>query len=421
MRWTGRTMLLMLAIIGLAMGLQPERVLAQRTLTILTWVDYVPAADKKFVEQAERFGKLNNVKVEVNFVALGDLPAKISAAAMSKSGPDIVNLWYGTPHVYADSLIDLDDVVNDLGKRYGGWYDVAKAANFVKGHWKSLPWNFVPYCVTYRKDLFKEVGETKFPDTYEDLLRVGKKLKDKGYPIGMSLGHALGDANLSYYPIWWAFGGKEVDKNGKIAIDSPETVAAIEYVKKLYKDAMDPTVLSWGDPDNNAAVLAGKISATFTAPSMYSAARNVAPHLREHLDHALTPRGPAGRFAGPLVLGLGVFKFSKNQDLAKKFLTWIMEKEQFSEWVAVSDGMHASLLRAFEKDPYWQSDPKFEPLQKIGPYIRLFGYPGPPTQKAEEARSMFILVDMFAKAVQGTPTRDAISWAVSEFKKVYKE
>ena len=83
--------------------------------------------------------------------------------------------------------------------------------------------------------------------------------------------------------------------------------------------------------------------------------------------------------------------------------------------------MHASMLRAFEKDPYWQSDPKFEPLQKIGASIKLFGYPGPPTQKAEEARSMFILVDMFAKAVQGTPTKEAIAWATAEFKKVYKE
>ncbi len=79
------------------------------------------AADKKFLEQAAQWGKLNNVKVDVNFVALGDLPAKISAAVMSKSGPDIVALWYGTPHVYADSLISLDDVVEGLGKRYGGW------------------------------------------------------------------------------------------------------------------------------------------------------------------------------------------------------------------------------------------------------------------------------------------------------------
>src|SRR5512137_760926 len=93
------------AVFGLlfivAAGVHPFPAWAQqKTLTILTWSDYVPAADKKFVEQANRFGKQNNVKVEVNFVSLGDLPAKISAAAMSKSGPDIVNLWYGTPHVY---------------------------------------------------------------------------------------------------------------------------------------------------------------------------------------------------------------------------------------------------------------------------------------------------------------------------------
>jgi multiple sugar transport system substrate-binding protein len=401
------------------MGLVPAPALAQRTLTVLSWSDYVPAADKKLLEQAERFGKANNVKVEVNFVSLGDLPAKTSAAALANSGPDIINLWYGTPHVYADSLVDVDEVVESLGKRYGGWYDAARAANFAKGRWKAVPWSFLPYVVHYRKDLLQQVGESQFPDTYDDLLRVGKKLKAKGFPIGMSLGHALGDANLSFYPIWWAFGGKEVDKDGRVLVGSPETAAAIEYVKALYRDAMDPSVLSWGDPTNNMAMLAGKIAVTFTAPSIYSAARTQAPQLRDKYDHALPPRGPAGRFAGPLVVSLGIFKYSKNQDLAKKFLGWLMEREQASEWIAASDGMHASMLRAFEKDPFWSSDPKFAPLQKVGAYVQLFGYPGTPTQKAEEVRSRFIIVDMFAKAVQGMPTKDAIAWAVAEIRKIY--
>ena len=31
-----------------------------------------------------------------------------------------------------------------------------------------------------------------------------------------------------------------------------------------------------------------------------------------------------------------------------------------------------------------------------------------------------IIVDMFAKAVQGTPAKDAIKWATGELKKVYE-
>jgi multiple sugar transport system substrate-binding protein len=421
MKKTTWVLFILALFLGAVLAFQPRMASAQKTLTILSWSDYVPAADKKWVEQAAKWGKANNVKVEINFVSLGDLPAKISAAVMSKSGPDVVALWYGTPHVYAESLVDLDGVVEDLGKRYGGWYEIAKSANFVKGHWKALPWTYLPYTVTYRQDLFKQVGENQFPDTYDDLLRVGKKLKEKGFPIGMSLGHALGDANLSYYPLWWAFGGKEVDKDGKVAIDSPETAAAVEYVKKLYKEAMDPTVLSWGDPDNNTAMLAGKISATFTAPSIYSASKTKAPQFKEHFDHALTPKGPAGRFGAPLVVGLGMLNYSKNQDTAKKFLTWMMEKEQLPEWVEASDGMHGAMLNGYENDPFWRKDPKHATLPKIGPYIRIFGYPGPPTQKAEEARARFILVDMFAKAVQGTPTKEAIGWAASEFRKVYNQ
>ncbi len=61
-------------------------------------------------------------------------------------------------------------------------------------------------------------------------------------------------------------------------------------------------------------------------------------------------------------MSLGVFKYSKNHDLAKKFLAWPMEKEQASAWIAASDAIHASLLRAFENDPFWSSDPKCAPL-----------------------------------------------------------
>jgi multiple sugar transport system substrate-binding protein len=50
----------------------------------------------------------------------------------------------------------------------------------------------------------------------------------------------------------------------------------------------------------------------------------------------------------------------------------------------------------------------------------MFGFAGPPSAKAAEAYSKYIITDMFAKAVQGTPPADAVKWAADELKKVYE-
>jgi multiple sugar transport system substrate-binding protein len=49
----------------------------------------------------------------------------------------------------------------------------------------------------------------------------------------------------------------------------------------------------------------------------------------------------------------------------------------------------------------------------------VFGYAGPPSAKATEVYSKYIIVDMFAKAVQGMKAEDAVKWAAGELQKIY--
>ena len=46
-------------------------------------------------------------------------------------------------------------------------------------------------------------------------------------------------------------------------------------------------------------------------------------------------------------------------------------------------------------------------------------YAGPSRRPAAEAISKYILVDMYAKAVQGMPPADAVKWAHGELVKIY--
>src|SRR5262245_46930306 len=169
-----------------------------------------------------------------------------------------------------------------------------------------------PAAWNYRTNMFKAAGLDKFPDTFDELLVAGKKLYDKGTPVGMTLGHAPGDGRSTNYPVLWAFGGKEFEADGKtVALNSPQTLKAVEWYTEIYK-VMDPGVTAWLDPDNNQAFLAGKVSATVNVNTIYLAARTAAPTdpakkmLIDNMDHPHRPAGPAGRFGGDgLLVGPG--------------------------------------------------------------------------------------------------------------------
>src|SRR5437762_1816708 len=158
----------------------------------------------------------------------------------------------------------------DVAPRNGGWLNPNDY--LIRGKWKLLPWWMPPFPMAVRTDLLEQIGE-KSPDTWEDWLRVGKKGKAIGHPFGTALGHS-GDANVTLLSILWSYGGSYVAKDGRtITINSKETRQAMEFVKRLYTEAMDPEVLAWDDASNNRCLNAGKCIAIHNPISAYESAK----------------------------------------------------------------------------------------------------------------------------------------------------
>src|SRR3977135_3937531 len=75
-----------------------------------------------------------------------------------------------------------------------------RKAGIVNGQWKAIPHSNIGQLMNWRTDWFKEVGVSKFPETWEELYEVGKKLKAKDHPFGFELGHGFGDNHGWVYP-----------------------------------------------------------------------------------------------------------------------------------------------------------------------------------------------------------------------------
>ncbi|HWU36395.1 MAG TPA: extracellular solute-binding protein [Candidatus Acidoferrum sp.] len=187
----------------------------------------------------------------------------------------------------------------------------------------------------------------------------------------------------------------------------------------LWKDALDEGGLSWDDSSNNRAFLAGSISITGNGASIYFVAKEKFPDIAKAMNHAPFPRGPAGRIYYLAVHSSSVMKYSKNRKLAKDFIRYYMAKEQYEKWFDVMGGYGQGPTKMWYEHPVWARDPKLTPFRDPIKEARAPGYAGPPSRKASEVLTKYIILDMFAKAIQGATPEDALKWATEELKKIY--
>jgi ABC-type glycerol-3-phosphate transport system substrate-binding protein len=391
----------------------------------------VPASDVLLKGQiTEECQKALGIKLQLETINANDIQARVTSAIQSANGPDVMMGLANWPQLYATSLADVGNVTDEIGKGQGGYYDVCKTVATYGGKWIGVPWAVGGGLVAYRKSWLAEVGfDDKFPNSWDEYRTAGQKLKKAGRPYGQTAGHTFGDAPGWWYPYLWSWGGKEVEADGKtVALNSKETVESVKFAVVLWKETMDEGGLSWDDSSNNRAFLSGTISATNNGASIYLEAKKKpevyqtekGEPMYKDILHAPIPTNVGDHFNEPGPFTDMLMGYSKNQDTAKKFLTWIHSKPVFEEWFTSQQGYTAGATKVWEDDPVWNVDPVMLPFKKIPTTGRMVGWAGPPSQKAAEVRTKYIIVDMYAKAIQGTAAEDSVKWAHDELVKVYE-
>src|SRR5205809_3935482 len=337
-------------------------------LRVLRWSRFVQGDIDQYMKNVAKFHEKYGIEVRDDNEGWEDVRPKSAVAANTGAGPDIILSTNDDANLYPDKLVDVTDVCNYLGSKYGGFYPVCEPYLKPDGKkWIGVPLGVAGVCMVYRESAIKAAGFDSFPKDTDGFLKLCKALKEKNTPAGMALGNATGDANTWCNWVVWAFGGKLVDTNNKVVIDSPETVKALEYAKELYATFV-PGTLSWLDPNNNKAFLDGQISYTNNGISIYVAAKNNAdPKVKEmaaDIQHASFPIGPVGvPTESHLYFNQMIMKYTKYPQAAKEFLRFMMDEEQFGPWLTGAAGYVAPPLDAYAKLPIWTSDPKNTPYR----------------------------------------------------------
>ncbi|HEY0439624.1 MAG TPA: extracellular solute-binding protein, partial [Xanthobacteraceae bacterium] len=138
------------------------------TLRVLRPARFVEPDETIFRANTAKFQQTTGVETRVDFVGWEDIRQQTAVASNTGTGPDIVIGWADDPHVYADKVVELSDLAEYLGKRYGGWTFLGEkyGKRDKTNNWIGIPFGGTTGPIVYRKSALKEAGFDKIPNDH---------------------------------------------------------------------------------------------------------------------------------------------------------------------------------------------------------------------------------------------------------------
>ena len=146
---------------------------------MLRWKYFVQAEDDEFVKILEAFTKATGVPVTIARESYEDVQPKASVAANTGAGPDLFWGLYSLPHLFPQKCIDVSDVADYLGKKYGGWVPTAVTYGKSGDKWIAVPIVYGGNMQNYRLEASKKAGFSKFPETTDAFLEYAKAMEEE--------------------------------------------------------------------------------------------------------------------------------------------------------------------------------------------------------------------------------------------------
>ncbi len=145
------------------------------------------------------------------------------------------------------------------------------------------------------------------------------------------------------------------------------------------------------------------------------------PELAKVTGQWMNPRGPKGQFHVLLAWSHSIFTHTPDQEAAKAFLRWLMEKPQLEGWYSAADTYYQPFLHGYDNAPMWDVEPRNLPFRDALATAHLPGWPAPVSRAQSEVIAKYVVVDMFAKACAGASTKQVIAEAVAQLKQIYRQ
>lgn len=344
--------LMLVLIAGAADAAQPEKVVLQ--------FSYAPFGFSANAERAfwSKYIKLfeqenPNISVNMTWESWDNFHQKTHMAAETGKVPDLSYCSPGTnmPIAARGLVLPVDDVIKALGG----------PKVFVESNLTPFQLNGkiygVPNCdnnivLAYRKDLLKKAGYAAPPRNWDELVTISKACtRDGVYGLGLFLGKTH-DTRQVYEGMMWAAGGCEIEKDGRVVLNSPANLKALKFYTDLYlkHKVVPPSAVDWKYGDNANLIGTGQVAMTPIYGGYGTLIEEMFPTTYKEIGFVEMPAGPTGHSGSRSGVG-AFFIFAKAQHPAeaKKFIQFLSRPQIHKEWCVISGNV--SPFKTIAKDP----------------------------------------------------------------------
>lgn len=398
-------------------------------LRILLWSHFVPSHDDWFAGFVREWGERVGVNVSVDHIDVGDVPTRIASEISAGQGHDLMQ-YIAPLSQFEPSVLDLADVTEEASRRWGEQLELCQKSSFnpTTGKFYAYSPGWVPDPGNYRKSLWEPVGFPDGPSTWEELREGGAEIMaTQGVQMGLGMSQEI-DSNMVLRGLMWSHGASIQDENEQVVLDSPETIAAIEFMARLFQDTMTEEVFAWNAASNNQGLVSGSMSYIVNSISAFRTSQGSNPEVADDTFFVPALRGSADGVAAQHVLYNWIIpNHAANPDAAKEFLLHYTENfaavtyaSQLYDFCAWSE-RNPQLNDWLTTDPFGgQPADKLTLLTSALDWSVNIGYPGPANTAIGEVFGTFVIPNMFARVARGEQTAaESVAVATQEVNSIF--
>lgn len=332
----------------------------QEEITLTMWHSFTQEDRGAAVQKmADEFTKLHpNVKFQIEVFPWSTFDTKWKTGLSTGELPDISTALPEGIMMMAqsDALVPLDGMIEEMGNP------------FIEKPFEALTFNdqilAVPFyaharALWYRTDVLEKYGLNP-PKTLDELMNAAKVIAEKGEMYGMAVPMSKKDfyGTIYLYIVSKGMGGNILTQDGTCDLTSPELIKAIQYLADMYKNASPEGSINYGDPETNDSFIQGKAAFYFESGFAIDRVNKGNPEIADKFAAIAPPSasGKPGWFAD--YISMVVWKESKNQEMAKEFLKFMYEEENYADFLhLVPGGMLPTIQTLYEDNsPFWNNE-----------------------------------------------------------------
>lgn len=403
-------------------------------LRILAWNHFVPEHDVWFQTFAQAWGEANGVDVVIDKVPFNMVRPTFLSEMEAGTGHDIYE--WPTPHPDLEPhVVSLNDMMAELEARHGAMIPLCRQSCFNPrtNNFYALNHGWAPDPANFRSSLWTAVGMPDGPTTWQELLTGGRQIKaDMDVPVGIGLAGTDPDANMALRALLWSYGATVQNASAEVSINSPQAVAAVEFMRELYADAMTPEVLAWGAADNNIALVEGRASYILNSISAYRTAQVNVPATAADIYFQRALMGPSASLVGAHAnMSMMVARHARNPNAAQDFMMHLVASYNQVVYNSALYNLPAFPMTTAQltgEDGWLAQDPfESQPADKLSllamaeSWSTNLGHPGAANPAIGEVVSMGIIPQMFSQAAMGTMTSEqSVQWAEDQIQPIFE-